>query len=357
MPCVNTISGPLVIRYKGGDNGSRPITPCDATNPYWGSPSLWLEHPTDTTIDEATTKVGVDTKLKVLVHNMGAQPASNVNVEAYVCNFTLGVSPGSAIVGTTKFTGFVSSIGTGGSNSATVTCNQVWTPTSAQLAINNGHVCMFANCFTDSEGQSVDTMAADPVTHSLPFCCDSHLAQRNIRIVAASQGQGGAGMRNIRLELMATNPSADLPIRVSPAIRRVVGPNAIGKNERWMLQTSPLIKTVKIGNRNRFVLADQGQIFFTSRAAERRPILTPDDVVLIGRSRFRKFDFDFAVDQIGAGHEIEIPLEPREAKQLTVNLQLNEHEALGSTHTFDISQTTPDGAVIGGARILVIVVP
>ena len=357
MPCNNVLSGPLLIRYNGTDNGTRPITPCDASNPYWISPSLWLDHPADTTIDEATTKVGVATTLKVLVHNIGAQPVNNVSVEAFVCDFTAGVSPASAIAGTGKFTGFVNTIGTGGSNSAVVSCTPIWTPNTTQLAINGGHVCLFANCFSDSDGQSVDTMAVDPVTKSLPFCCDSHLAQRNIRIVAASQGQGGGGMRNIRVDLMVANPALDQSIEVIPAIHRVVGAGAITKNERWMLQTSPFIQTVKIGDRNHFVLAQQGEIFFTSRAAARKRALSPEDVVLLRRSRFRNYDFLFAADGIAPGRDIQIPLEPRQARPVTMNLQLNQNEAIGSTHTFDISQALPDGTVIGGVRVLVIVVP
>ncbi|MCB0061918.1 MAG: hypothetical protein KDE19_07380, partial [Caldilineaceae bacterium] len=249
-------------------------------------------------------------------------------------------------------TGFAATIAA--NNSAVVTCNQVWTPTAAQQALNGGHVCMFANCFTDGEGQTVDTIAVDPVTHSLPFCCDSHLAQRNIRIVAASQGQG---LKNIRFEMLVANPSLEFVTTVTPRINRIVGAAAITKNERWMLQTSPLIQTVKINGANRFVLANQGQIFFTSRAAERKSTLTPEDVVLIGRSRFRRFDTLFAVDQIGEARDLRIPLEPREAKTVAVNLQLNEGEKVGSTHTFDVAQTTAEGTVIGGVRLLVLVVP
>ncbi len=354
MPCVNVSSGPLVIKYKSSDTGTRPIDPCGGPNPFWVSPSLWLEHPSDSTIDEATTKVNVATTLKVLVHNMGAQPVSNVNVEAYISDFTAGVSPASAIPGTGKFTGFVSTIGTGGGNSAVVACTPVWTPTAAQLTINGGHVCMFANCFSDTDGQSVDSIAVDPVTHSLPFCCDSHLAQRNIRIVAASQGQG---LKNIRFDMLVANPSLEFATTVTPIINRVVGAAAITKNERWMLQTSPLIQTVKINGLNRFVLANQGQIFFTSRGAERKSTLTPEDVVLIGRSRFRRFDTRFAVDDLGEAPDLRIPLEPRESKTVGVNLQLNDGEKVGSTHTFDVAQTTADGTVIGGVRVLVLVVP
>ena len=354
MPCVNVLSGPLVIRYKGTDTGARPIEPCGGPNPFWVSPSIWLDHPADSSIDEATTRVGLATTLKVLVHNIGAAPVNNVSVEAYVSDFTAGVSPASAIPGTGKFTGFVGTIGTGGSNSAVVACTPVWTPTAAQLGINGGHLCMFANCFSDTDGQSVDTMMVDPVTHSLPFCCDSHLAQRNIRIVAASKG---AGLGKIRFDLLAANPSPDQPIEVTPIIRRVAGPAAITKNERWLLETSPWIETIKIGTRNRYVLANQGEIVFPRRAAARQTTLTPDDVVLIGRSRFRKFDFGFAAERVGEGRDIVIGLEPREAKPVTVNLALNANEALGSTHTFDVAQTTRDGIVIGGVRVLVLVVP
>lgn len=356
MPCVNTISGPLVIRYKSTDNGTRPIAPCDASNPYWISPDIWLEHPSDNTIDEATTKVGVVTTLKVLVHNVGAQPVNNVNVEAFICDFTAGVSPASAITGTGKFTGFVSTVA-GGNTGAIVTCTPTWTPTSTQLAINSGHVCMLANCYSDTDGQTVDTMAVDPVTHSLPICCDSHLAQRNIHIVAASQGQGGAGLRNIPILMMVANPSRDLAFTVTPGIRRVVGAGAITKNERWMLQTSPFIKTVDINGRKRFVLADQDQIRFTNRAAERKANLLPEDVTLIHASRFRKFDYLFRADEIGEGRDLRIPLEPREAKPVTVNLQLNTNEAIGSTHTFDITHSTPDGILLGGVRVLTVIVP
>ncbi|MEZ4861774.1 MAG: hypothetical protein R3C14_10715 [Caldilineaceae bacterium] len=356
MPCVNTISGPLVIRYKSTDDGTRPINPCDATNPFWVSPDIWLVHPSDNTIDEATTKVGVVTTLKVLVHNVSGAAINNVNVEAFICDFTAGVSPASAITGTGKFTGFVSSIA-GGNSGQIVTCTPNWTPTTTQLAINNGHVCMLANCFSDTDGQSVDTMSVDPVTHSLPICCDSHLAQRNIHIVAAAQGQGGAGLKNIPIKLIVANPSQDLDFVVTPAIRRVVGPAAITKNERWMLETSPFIKTISLNGRKRFVLAEQGNIRFTNRAAERKPNLLPTDVTLIGASRFRKFDYLFEAADIGSGRDLRIPLKPGQSTPITVNLQLNTNEAIGSTHTFDIINAAPDGTVLGGARVLTVIVP
>ena len=357
MPCVNIIQGPLVIGYKDNDNGTRPI-PDSA--PYWASPDIWLEHPSDTTINEATTRVGVATTLKVLIHNISANPIQNVSVEAFVCNFTSGVSPATAIVGTGKFTGFVGTIGTGGSNAAVVACTPVWTPTAAQLDDQNnhgGHVCMFANCFSDTDGQSVDTMALDPITHSLPFRCDSHLAQRNIQIVAASKGNGGAGLKNIPINVILANPSRDIGVTVTPGIRRVVGAAAITKNERWMLETSPFIKTVHVGGRKRFVLADQGEIMFSNRAAARKAILLPEDVSLVKASRFRRFDYDFEVADIGTGRDMSIPLEPGETKPITVNVALNTNEAIGSTHTFDITHTTADGTVLGGVRVLTVIVP
>src|SRR3990172_6855273 len=136
-------SGALLIRYTDPDDGTRPIDPCTG---YWGSPDIWLQGGFDIT----TAQVGVANTVKVRVKNISAAAMNDVNVQVWVCDFTLGVSPASGIAsagGSSPLTGFVGTIVPGAA--AEISCGPTWTPIASDAELNGGHVCLAANCFAD----------------------------------------------------------------------------------------------------------------------------------------------------------------------------------------------------------------
>jgi hypothetical protein len=347
----NTQSGPLVIRYKNGDNGTRPISPCDGTNPYWLSPDLWLSGG----IDAATAKVGVQNTVNVRVTNISGQAVNDVNVQAWVCDFTAGIGPSSGLAsagGATPLTGFVSQIGAG--QSVALTCSPAWTPVSGDAALNGGHVCLAANCYSDTDGVSIPPGA-------FAMCCNSHHAQHNIAVV---QVQGGM-QRMIRFGVVIANPDLDRQLVTNVQLRQVSSRFALGVPERRLLIDQGLVENVDtipqiaaVSPVGRAVRTTAVSRAFRGIARAPMTLIRPDpslELRPIAVTRFRPVDFAVDSEEFGRGRSVQTRLSPGAKTQVTLNLQLNPRAPIGSVQTFDLAQTTADGELVGGVRIVTVV--
>lgn len=299
-----THSGALAIKYSATDSGTRPIEPCTG---FWSGPNIWLEGG----VDLATAKVGVPNTVRVRVHNITAAPIADVNVEAWVCNFTAGVGPSGGIPsagGTLPLTGFVGSIA--GNSSQVVTCGPPWTPLASDVATYNGHVCLAANCFSDG-GDGVTVVGG-----SLKICCDSHHGQRNIAIKAVRSRGGKMSFR-----FQAANPDLKEEELFILEVIPVRGRGAFGVAERQQFKSGPL------------------------------------NGLKLAKSRFRPLALQLAGEGIEPGAEIKIELRPNEPRDIELYAEFNPEEAIGNFHTFDVVERTIDGEVVGGARILAVIAP
>src|SRR5205814_1640439 len=109
MPCLpeETHSGPLLIKFSSSDAGAREIAGCGTTNPYWLSPSLFLG---GGAVNPTTADVGAANEVHVRVDNISTQAVQDVNVQVWVCDYTMGVSPASgrpSAGGSNPMTGFI----------------------------------------------------------------------------------------------------------------------------------------------------------------------------------------------------------------------------------------------------------
>lgn len=355
MACTgaNTFSGPLVIRYKTSDNGTRPIVPCDSTNPYWGSPDIWLVGG----VDPGTAKVGTANTVVVQVTNISGETVQDVSVQAWVCDFTVGIGPASGLAsagGANPLTGYVSELAA--SSSVQIQCAPAWTPVAADAALNGGHVCLAANSYSGTDGLSIPPSAFN-------FCCDSHHAQRNIAVVQVKS----AKIRSGNFRFLVANPDLEDAIDTVVNVRAVSARYAFSAAERNALIDRGLVENVKELPRIS-ELGATGEAFATrslfratnSLQAARLRLARPDpamDEIPIQVSRLRPVDYGLVSEVIGNGREVRARLDPGQRVPVTMQLQLNENAPIGSVQTFDVSQTDANGDLVGGVRLVTVVTP
>jgi len=306
MPCnpEDTKSGKLAIKFSAGDTGKRPIEPC---TDYWVSPNIRLDHAGDMTVDEATARVGHPNTVMVRVSNISNQAIEDVNVQAWVCDYTVGVSPSSGLAsagGSTPMTGFANSIAANGT--AVIALSPVWTPVPADAALNGGRVCLAANCFADTP---VDGQALPP--SGFKFCCDSHHGQRNI---AVREIEG----RRMEFRFFAANADQEQPLDAVLEVREVRGKAAFGQNERQLVRSGPLAE------------------------------------LPLYRSRFRIVRMALRGEGFEPGPKTRVRLKPGERREVALQAEFNPREAKGNFHTLDVALSRGDEDV-GGVRILAIV--
>jgi hypothetical protein len=169
------------------------IPPPSAGNPPWLNDHIWLDiqrqgGPQNTGEAEGSppsSPGGAQGTLNNLIGiNVGRQgggfdPAT-VTVQLWVCNPTIGVGASNGnLASAGGASGMIATIPANSANfNALQTVHHNWFPTSGEVAVNNGHICIAANVYdTDGDGSPI---TSGPITLS-----DEHMAQRNISIVLA----------------------------------------------------------------------------------------------------------------------------------------------------------------------------
>jgi hypothetical protein len=304
MPCAEgeTKSGKLLIRRDGADAGARPIDPC--TN-FWSSPDLFVQGgPSNTQAQQ-----GVAHTIKARVKNISTSAVEDVNVEAWVCDFTAGPLPTGQLTPPGRVTGFrPGPLGAGAS--AVIDCSPKWTPTADQVKMNEGHLCLAAN--TWAELPSPD--GAELGTGLLKICCDSHHGQCNIGLI----GTGRIGKAEMGMLLIAPEELEAMRMRLE--LRPVTGREGFGLAEKRLVRSHK-----KFGRRK------------------------------IALSRFKPRDFFFEGPGIDPTREAEFEVDSKKGMRLRFHVAKAKGQPKNTLQLFDIKTTDPDtGEAIGGARLMVL---
>jgi hypothetical protein len=366
MPCspadlANT--GVLLIPDQAGDTGARPFADGD-NEVYYLSPSIVLSGG----VDAGTAKVGAPNTVSVTVKNISGQALQDVNVEAWVCDFTMGVDPASALAssnpGGAPMTGFFAGPLPPGASQA-IAVSPVWTPTVSDAALNGGHVCIAANCFADPPDKGM-TLAAEG--NAFKFLCDTHHAQRNIHVQVV---QGG--MRRFDFHMVVTNPQPRLGTVTHAMMAMQTGPRAL-IGLAHVLRFHPGIVAATVlphvaitGHPNQTFAADALHIeshpspaaIVADHAIDNRfflPINAQTHIPLRLSATPPK-SFAIASDAVGHGTNLNFNLRVGQKKTMTVSVDLGDATRPGDTHVFDLVQRAASGQILGGARIITIVHP
>lgn len=384
MPCApaDIKSGKLLIKDQATDTGVRPFADGD-NEPYYLSPSINLVGG----VDQGTAKVGAANTIDVTVKNISTDAISDITIEVWVCDFTMGVSPASSLnsanPGGAPLIGFFA--GPLQPNAEQVIPTEsAWTPTGADAALNGGHVCIAANCFSDSDGAP---LAAE--NNAFKFLCDSHHAQRNIHIAQVSPG-----MHRFHFNMRVANANPRLGAITHVQIQHVVGQRAFTDAIRGQLLATPgvvfgavkpqvQVTGLRSQTINREMILAETKLAPAITATEHAVSvqhqlthLTPAAVARVGIAATRKQFFlqvdqhnfvplafssvlpkSFAIEAQGAGvgNLLQFNLKEHQTTTMAVDVELSPQARPGDMHAFDLTQHSPHGDVIGGARIVLIV--
>jgi hypothetical protein len=353
-----------LIRDQAGDTGARPFADGDS-EVYYVSPSIALSGG----IDAGTAKVGAPNTVSVTVANISGQALQDINVEAWVCDFTMGVDPASAIAsanpGGAPMTGFFAGPLAPGASHA-IALSPVWTPTAGDAALNGGHVCIAANCFADAPDKGM-TLASEGNTFK--FLCDTHHAQRNVHVQMVA-----AGMKRFDFHMMVTNPRPRLgavthaSMSLQSASRATIGLAGILRSHPDLVVATVLPHVAITGHRSQVFSADMLRVeprvsasaaSVVNAAFENRFFLAqnPATHIPLHLNLEPPKQFSIAGDAVGKGHDLNFNLAAGQKKTMTVSVELADAHRPGDTHVFDLVQRAASGEILGGARIITVVHP
>ena len=348
----------IVVAYQPTDTGDRPLA---AGTAFWESPNIRLALASEVSglRDPASWdppnppwdgQVQVDSQYQMLVRIRNSdteQQRASLNLQGWVSDYTAGgVGPGSVIRPDktqppgpqnppAAFTGFSDGPLPAGnpanpgdpSRMFVLVSNELWKPTTSELAINGGHVCAAVNVWADAtanaittpvDGQSLFNSFLDP-------SCDRRYGQRNLMIVPKPPGV------RIQENIMLMVPETDrCPLRAAVATRRVM----LAEARDGLLEPVPAL--AGIGREK-----DITQF--------RSPIGNPLQQIQIGGGDSNGHDDDDDHPRI---HQ----LEPGERTDLKVTIGANRDEKPGDAYAFDVITTdTATKRLFGAARIYVVV--
>lgn len=188
----------LFMRANQGDLGARPIVGA----PFWESPDIFLLAGVTPALAPAlppelgqTALAGKPNTIYAHVWNFGRACASEIVVEFYWVDPTLGISPSSVhLIGQTFM-----SLGAKGSGKshAVVKCPEPWVPTF----VNGGHECLLVRAW--------DNPSDLPGEPKFDASTNRHVAQRNIHVV-------GPGAKPLGADVLPPNMNEPLLLKVGP---------------------------------------------------------------------------------------------------------------------------------------------
>ena len=326
----------LLLRINSADMGALP-----RGGAIWACESLQLTGDNQVAYGYGATAAGRETRLRIEATNRSSQPITDVNLEAWVCDFTFGyIGPGSAIrqdpanpsSPPLAFTGYISSIPAGDTVGRFL--DPVWTPTTAQAKVNevtepNGtkwaHVCVGAVSYGIERGMPV---GGPLTTAGVDVANRTEHAWRNVQIFAVRKGSEALAVHGATLQ----NPHDRKGIEFEVTLIPVAGE----------------LQEVDINHINSGPYRDHDY---------RKSPLPPVD-----------FDIDETKKPMKPGKEAlkvigrrprpkvkKFKLKAKQKKQVFFKARLSELEEPGNVHVFDAVTRDADGAIVGGARLLVLV--
>lgn len=346
-------SGRLQVIDPISQNPQNPQFPYDPCTNYWTCHGIKIIHEkvvagqvvVDTRFDETTAGFDpanvIPNQIQVKVFNATNQEIRNVNVEAWVCDFTMGVTFASSLPSANPaqapMTGFTASIPPGGNQ--IIRCSPNWVTTQPDVGLNGGHVCIAVNCYTNPQDPNDDSqdiqgqvITGGPTGPNFNFCCDAHQAQRNIAVRQVTPMMKKEGGFNFKF--FAANPNPDHELEAVLEIKRATGMCAFGPNEQQLLLSGPHAAVRITDDRGcQLVLKD--------------PHETP-----IHESPYDLKEVTLEGNEIGRGNHLKVMLPPKERIPVTMRLKFAPEDDLGGFHTFDVTETDMEGNVVGGVRIM-----
>jgi hypothetical protein len=343
----------LYIKYQTGDDGTRPINPC--TN-FWASPSVWITDSSGNGLNEA--RVGQDNIINVQVDSKSATAKSGVKVQVWVCDFTLGgVGPAAVLVSGSAGgpSGRTGTVPTGVSSNAPGIAQVHWTPAEADLLNspepNKGHLCIGANAYFEG-------MPPEGVIRSsglLDVCNDQHHGWKNITVIKT------INLVEATFSFRVANPAVEVEeflLTVEELDREL----AMGQLEQEQLLTVGFVdlRGGKDGDGGEGEEIPPGCL---DEPLERKRLRDGGQLVLTGMEEpvplrpaaypARKIDI---VGEEGGGGELKLQIVPGDRVPVTLQTTFEKAET-GEVHTFDITQRDGKGRIIGGGRVIAVVVP
>jgi hypothetical protein len=321
----------LTIRWTAGggggaaDDGTRPLPDNTA---YWESPDLYLSGGKD----QSTAEVGVPNIVWARIFNYGSEAVTGINIEAWVCNFMVGVNPAGSLPssnpGGAAMTAYYSgTVAPGASADIQVA---TWTPVPADAALNGGHVCMAGNCFGDNNDNGASFTGTD-----MRFLCDCHHGQHNIAVVVVPLGQ----IHRFSFNFYAANPLRERELDTVIAIRPIEAKVELPPRVQQALLTGP--HAVVDPRTKALQLASHlgGEAIQLAKVAPsllqlRHPIATVD-----------------------AREPLKLALRPHQQERMEAHVQFAPNERPGNVHVFDLTEHDTGGALIGGARLVTVITP
>lgn len=333
------MAGNLYIKWTSGDTGTRPI-PGGST--WWLSPSIWINSP-----GNAQASSGKDNYIYVQPDRIGGgTDSSDVSVQAWVCNPTTAPGPGGVCL--------ASAGGSAGLGPAVIPALTPlsallindWIPTTSDVAVNGGHLCIVANVW-DKNGDG-----ADLTTGPVDVINNQHHAQLNISLVMGLQGM------SLRVPfwfpILEALPEADRGpglIRVHPA------GGVLGQVTKEQLLRDP---RVTLEHEREEMTEPRGVVnpYCLTEPPERTRLRDGGELILSGtdhkvhRSETRPERAGILFED-RVHSEIEVTPVSGAATVRTFVCELPEDD-FGAVHEFDTVHTTADGRVIGGIRVVVL---
>jgi hypothetical protein len=332
MACHQPLSqGRLVIPLTATDTGTRAGDPCGA---YWENPNIWLQkvpsaanpNPSPTW----TASAGVPYIVCVQVFNNGEVDLTNVTAEAWVCDFTMGIGPGSALA-SSGLLGFITQPTIPGGNSVVIQSGP-WTPAASDVNVNpipnsgapgghEGHVCIAVNVFSN-QGQSVDgqSIANPPLGQvALPIepCCNCHQGQRNILVDAQVTGNRKPISSGHVFAFNHTEKEAEFVVKmVERQGDKILSPAVL---QQW-----------KSGLHGKIPL---------------HPAKT------------HAKDFGVAGKSVSQCHQARLKIPAKGRVPLTIHAEYHPHEPVGTIHVFEVTQEDAHGGVFGGVTFATVFIP
>jgi hypothetical protein len=263
-----------------------------------------------------------------------------------------------------------------------------WTPQPGDLKnidpnTNLGHLCLGANCFWP--GSSPPSEGADLTDPNsvLDICNEQHHGQTNIAVIPAVSPHirinlWNFGRQATRFQVgVAEFRPAEAVIRGGGIIRLpgggTVGPplhTIIGLGTAQHILAHPAValaadavqpETVNLRASAPPDVRNEAGLLTLSEPIEQTLLLSGGHLALanatdrailhIGPSPVREFSIAGAG---GRGHSFAQVIEPNRPGEITFTAAPNPDDRPGAIHVFDLTQRTPTGHLVGGARIVTV---
>lgn len=356
----------LYIKYYPQDSGSRPIANCGQAAPWpWMSSSTTMTDLNGNVLAKA--RVGQACIIHVQADSSGATyPASPVppKVQVWVCDYTLGVGPGSV----RQYSGSIDEFGKTASviSKSGSSTNSVakgapgvakihWTPQPGDLrnvnAEGEAHMCIGANTYFEGPANPGAEGAPMPPPDFLDICGNQHHAQLNIAIQPAA-----VDPTPLPIQVWRGGGEEEFDIDIRPA--RAYKGRVLGLAELERIAVLPSV-TLRQQRGTRIARDREGvPIEPIERSVLRRggELLVDGDPLKVSRREMRLIELE---DPRGKQRGKHIKVKGGHGKRpqaINVSAAFDERERPGAVRAFDIRQMRGN-ALFGAARVVFIKAP